>query len=176
MRAGRPSQRRWSCVARPLPLHSHHLDPVRYLVKDVFCRRAVPPFSAVLLLVALAACKGSESANAGPPAPGTPGWTPDAKIMATAGEVVIAAPSVRYTGGPVAAPGSVKGTVTTTLPLTPLAPIAAGRDSAVCNGATVPDSSAEQRGTGLGNVVVWLDGVRKGKTLSLERRLELESD
>jgi Carboxypeptidase regulatory-like domain len=165
-----------SCVARPLPLLSHHLDPVRYLVKDVLSRRVVPHFSVALVLLALAACKGSESANAGAPTPGTPGWTPDAKIMATAGDVVIAAPSVRYTGGPVATPGSVKGTVSMASPLAPLPPVAVGRDSAVCNGATVPDSSVQQRGTGLGNVVVWLDGVRKGKTLSLEKRLELESD
>jgi hypothetical protein len=34
----------------------------------------------------------------------------------------------------------------------------------------------QRRGTGLGNVVVWLDGVRHGKPLPLEKRLELESD
>jgi hypothetical protein len=145
-------------------------------VKDVPFRRATPLLPAALVLLALAACKGSESANASAPAPGTPGWTPDAKIMATAGEVVIAAPTVMYTGGPVAAAGTVKGTVTVASPIAPLPPAAVGRDSAVCNGATVPDSSVEERGAGLGNVVVWLDGIRKGKTPSLEKRLELESD
>jgi hypothetical protein len=97
--------------------------------------------------------------------------------MATAGPVVIAAPSVRYVGGPVATPGSVSGTVSlaAALPALPPIAVAGGRDSAVC-GATLPDSSLQQRGTGLGNAIVWLDGVRKGKPVPLERRLELESD
>jgi hypothetical protein len=30
--------------------------------------------------------------------------------------------------------------------------------------------------SGLGNALVWLDGVRKGKPVSLEKRIELESD
>jgi hypothetical protein len=127
------------------------------------------------VLLALLACKGGENADARAPGPGTPGWTPDAKIMATAGPVVIAAPSVQYVGGPVTTPGSVAGTITLAAPLPAPQPIAVGRDSAVC-GATVPDSSLQQRGTGLGNVVVWLDGVRKGKPIPLDKRLELESD
>jgi hypothetical protein len=69
----------------------------------------------------------------------------------------------------------VSGTVTLKSPLSPLPPTQTGKDSQVC-GATVPDSSLQQRGTGLGNVVVWLDGLRSGKPLPLERRLELESD
>jgi hypothetical protein len=145
-------------------------------VKDLPFRRATPLLPAALVLLALVACKGNESANASAPPPGTPGWTPDAKLMATAGEVVIAVPAAKYAGGPVAAPGSVKGTVTVASPIAPLPPAVVGRDSAVCNGATVPDSSVQQRGAGLGNVVVWLDGVRKGKMVPLDKRLELESD
>jgi hypothetical protein len=52
----------------------------------------------------------------------------------------------------------------------------AGADSAAC-GRTIPDSSLQQKGgPAVGGVVVWLEGVRKGKALPLERRLELESD
>jgi Carboxypeptidase regulatory-like domain len=100
------------------------------------------------------------------------------------GEVVIAPPRARYAAGPVASPGTVSGTVSLkgslnplAKPLAPLPPMPAGRDSALC-GKVLPDSSLQQKGTGggLGNVVVWLDGVRKGKPIPLEKRLELESD
>jgi hypothetical protein len=100
------------------------------------------------------------------------------------GEVVIAAPKGRYLGGPVASAGTVSGTVSLKAPLNPLAkgieplpPIPAGRDSALC-GKVIPDSSLQRKGTGggLGNVVVWLEGVRQGKPIPLEKRLELESD
>jgi hypothetical protein len=90
------------------------------------------------------------------------------------GEVVIAAPSKRYVAAPGPAGGSITGNVTLKSPL-PLQPLPAGRDSGVC-GKVVPDSSVQQKGSGLGNVVVWLDDVRKGKAIPLEKRLELESD
>lgn len=98
------------------------------------------------------------------------------------GEVVIAPPRSRYTAIPVAAPGTVSGIVSlkTSLnplakPLEPLPPMPAGRDSALC-GKLLPDSSLQQKGKGLGNSVVWLEGVRAGKAIPLEKRLELESD
>jgi hypothetical protein len=98
------------------------------------------------------------------------------------GEVVIAPPRARYTATAVAAPGTVSGVVSlkTSLnplakPLEPLPPMPAGRDSALC-GKLMPDSSLQQKGKGLGNVVVWLEGVRAGKPIPLEKRLELESD
>jgi hypothetical protein len=69
----------------------------------------------------------------------------------------------------------VTGTVTLKAPLTIATPVSTGKDSAVC-GRAIPDSSAQQKGAGLGNVVVWLDGVRKGKAIPLEKRIELESD
>jgi hypothetical protein len=91
------------------------------------------------------------------------------------GPVVIAKPKESYKAAPVSAGGSVSGTVTLASPLEPAEPIATGRDSTVC-GTAIPDSSVQQKGTGLGNVVVWLEGVRTGKALPLEKRLELESD
>ncbi len=95
--------------------------------------------------------------------------------MESAGEVVIPDLSSRYTVAPVGAPGTVAGTISLSSPIAVAAPLPAGRDGAVC-GATIPDSSVQQRGKGLGNVVVWLEGVRKGKPLPLEKRIELESD
>jgi hypothetical protein len=97
--------------------------------------------------------------------------------MATTGPAVILASSVKYVGGAVASPASVSGTISLAAPLpaAPPIPVGSGRDSATC-GAAVPDSSLQQRGAGVGNVVVWLEGVRKGKAIPLEKRLELESD
>jgi hypothetical protein len=92
-----------------------------------------------------------------------------------AGPVVIATPSARYSAGPVATPGSVAGTVRLESDLATLDPAPTGNDSVVC-GAAIPDGSVQRRGTGVGNVVVWLEGVRTGKPLPLEKRLELESD
>jgi hypothetical protein len=91
------------------------------------------------------------------------------------GPIVIAAPKSAYRAGAVAAGGSVTGLATLASPLTPAAPVSAGRDSAVC-GREILDSSLQQKGAGLGNVVVWLDGVRSGKPLPVDKRLELESD
>lgn len=91
------------------------------------------------------------------------------------GPVVIARPKEGYKPAAVPAAGSVSGTVTLASPLEPAEPIATGRDSAVC-GKAIPDSSVQRKGTGLGNVIVWIEGVRTGKALPLERRLELESD
>lgn len=118
-----------------------------------------------------AGCKGKEGRPGERSGPGAEA----ASEMEGAGEVVIAAPSGRYAGAAVTAPGIVSGTVTLSSPLTPAAPTATGRDSAVC-GAAIPDGSVQQKGTGLGNAVVWLDGVRKGKPVPLEKRIELESD
>jgi hypothetical protein len=91
------------------------------------------------------------------------------------GPVVIGTAKGSYTAASVARAGSVSGAVSLSSPLAPAQPVSAGRDSLVC-GSTIPDSSVQQKGTGLGNVVVWLDGVRSGKPLPVEKRLELESD
>ena len=91
------------------------------------------------------------------------------------GPVVIAKSGAAYKVAPVATPGSVTGTATLASAIAPGEPIVTGRDSLVC-GKTVADSSVQQRGSGLGNVIVWLDGVRAGKALPEDKRLELESD
>jgi hypothetical protein len=91
------------------------------------------------------------------------------------GPIVIAPSGAAYKAVSVAGAGAVTGVATLASPLTPAEPTATGRDSGVC-GRAIPDSSLQQRGAGLGNVVVWLDGVRAGKPLPLEKRIEVESD
>jgi len=94
--------------------------------------------------------------------------------IAAPSEVVIARPSQAYVAESVANPGRVTGTVSTSAPLAAKPPQPTGRDSALC-GASIPDLSVSQQGTALAGAVVWLEGIRRGKPLPLERRLELES-
>lgn len=130
------------------------------------------------LALALSACSG-EKGSAQARTQGQDGKTVDQESY---GEVVIAPPKARYAAGSVASAGTVSGIVTLKASMNPLAkkieplpPVATGADSAVC-GKVVADSSLILKGDGLGNAVVWLDGVRSGKALPLEKRLELESD
>jgi hypothetical protein len=131
--------------------------------------------AALGLVVVLAACRGSDSppptANAqttDPPAGYPAGLRPPA-------EVVIARPSAPYRADSVTGAGTLTGTIVTSAPIAPRPPAATGADSVVC-GPSVADSSAVQVGSGVGGAVVWLDDVRRGRPLPLERRLELESD
>jgi hypothetical protein len=91
------------------------------------------------------------------------------------GPVVIEKPDASYKVVSVASPATVSGTVRLRSPLQPLPPVATGADSSLC-GASITDSSVIAKdSTGLGNVIVWIEGLRSGKALPLERRLELES-
>jgi hypothetical protein len=93
----------------------------------------------------------------------------------TPAEIVIARPSAPYQPDATATVAAITGTVTAPASLTAGPPIATGRDSAIC-GPAVPDESVVRQGNGLGGAVVWLDDIRRGRPLPLERRLELESD
>jgi hypothetical protein len=101
--------------------------------------------------------------------------SPGAVEPELAGPVLISAPTAAYKTAPAPATGTVSGIASLASPLAPAEPVDAGRDSGVC-GKLIPDSSVQQKGAGLGNVVVWLDGARTGKPLPQEKRLELESD
>jgi hypothetical protein len=90
-------------------------------------------------------------------------------------EVIIAVPSAPYVAAAVASAGSVTGTISASADLKPSAPTPTGRDSAEC-GASIPDESVVRQGNGIGGAVVWLDDIRRGKSIPLERRLELEID
>jgi hypothetical protein len=129
-------------------------------------------FLAALALVTTAGCGGEGSGFSLTKKSRTAAGALEAELS---GPIVIQAAKGAYTAGPVAGAGSVSGAVNLSSPLTPAEPVSTGPDSAVCGGP-VPDSSVQQRGTGLGNVVVWLEGIRAGKPLPIERRLELESD
>ena len=89
-------------------------------------------------------------------------------------EVVIARPSAAYRADPAATGSAITGTVTAGS-ISLRAPASTGADSAVC-GASIPDESVVRQGNGLGGAVVWLDDIRRGRPLPLERRHELESD
>jgi hypothetical protein len=91
------------------------------------------------------------------------------------GPVIVEAPKSPYRTTPVSAAGRVTGTVALASPIAPADPIPTGRDSTLC-GRAIADSSVQQKGTGLGNVVVWLEGVRAGKALPEEKRIEVESN
>jgi hypothetical protein len=130
--------------------------------------------AALGLAALLAACRGSDA-----PPPTASAQTADTASGYTAGlrppaEVVIARPSGRYEADSVPAAGSITGTIVTSAPIAARPAVATGADSALC-GPAVADSSAVQSGNGLGGAVVWLDDVRRGRPLPLERRLELES-
>ena len=127
--------------------------------------------ASVAIAVALAACKDGDAPAA------TAGAQPSSQRGDSTPilEVVIARPSARYQPDPAATGAPITGTVTAPASLVAGSPIATGRDSVVC-GPAIADESVVREGNGLGGAVVWLDDIRRGRPLSLERRLELESD
>ena len=136
-------------------------------------RRRLSASLALLAALGLGACKGNADGRTAAAA-GVAGAQAPAGQDAAA-PVVIAVPAGRYTAGATGATGTIAGVASSTSPLAPLPALPVGADSAVC-GSSIADSSALQAGTGLGNVVVWLEGVRKGKPVTLDKRIEIESD
>ena len=127
---------------------------------------------AACTLLLTTACTGDAAGDAPRrAAPSTRGTT----AVEAPGDVVIAPPTAAYRLETVAAPGTVTGTTALASPLAPLPPIETGNASAMC-GPSMADESVQVQGGGLAGAVVWLDGVRSGKALGLERRIELESD
>ena len=123
----------------------------------------------VAFAATLAACKGDAPATARAAQASTA-----ADPLAPA-EIVIVRPTASYHADPAVTGAAITGTVTAPPSLTAGPPIATGRDSTIC-GAAVIDESVVRQGSGLGGAVVWLDDIRRGRPLPLERRLELESD
>jgi hypothetical protein len=161
-------------VARALPFRRLHTDPSDSHVIALPLRRTAP-LGAILLAFALplaAACGGDGSGFTLGKKSSTSAGAVDPELK---GPVVVDAPRSPYKVATVSAPGRVTGTVALASPIAPADPVPTGRDSIVC-GRTVVDSSVQQKGTGLGNVVVWLEGVRAGKALPEEKRIEVESN
>jgi hypothetical protein len=123
----------------------------------------------VAFAATFAACKGDAAATARAAQAST------AVDPLAPTEIVIARPTEAYHADAAVTGAAITGTVTAPVSLTAGPPIATGRDSAIC-GPTVPDESVVRQGTGLGGAIVWLDDIRRGRPLPLERRLELESD
>ncbi len=166
-------------VARALPSCRLHTDRPTISVNDAPVRAAAPSFLrrrslvlAVPLLLASGACGGDGGGSAFARKSRTSAGAIDPVLT---GPVVIARSASAYTVVTVATPGRVNGTVTLASSIAPAEPIDTGADSLVC-GKTVPDSSLQVKGSGLGNVVVWLDGIRAGKAFPEDKRIELESD
>ena len=127
------------------------------------------------MLVALFALACRDSAASGDRPASRASGDSSGTSLQPPGEIVIARPSRPYAEEAVSNGGSITGVVTVATPLKPAPPASTGRDSAQC-GPSIPDESVVQQGNSLGGVVVWLDDVRRGKPVPLERRLELESD
>jgi hypothetical protein len=128
---------------------------------------------AACVLSVASACTGDATGDAPRLGAATP-----AKSVTTAestGDVVIAPPTAAYTTVAVTTPGTVTGTATLRWTLAPLAPTETGDEAPLC-GPSMPDESVQMQRGGLAGVVVWLDGLRNGKALGLERRVELESN
>ena len=137
-----------------------------------FARTALP-LAAATVLVLLGGCRGSEAPAATARAQTASNAPREGPPIPT--EVVIGPPTARYQPDPAATGGAITGTVTTAAPLRSGPPASTGQDGAVC-GPSIPDGSVVQQGNGLGGAVVWLDDIRRGRPLPLERRHELESD
>jgi hypothetical protein len=135
--------------------------------------RTVLPLAAAALAALLGACRGSDAPAATTAAQSASNPAYDGPPIPT--EVVIARPSTRYQPDPTASGAAIAGTVSTTAPLSKGEPVSTGQASATC-GASIPDASVVQQGNGLGGAIVWLDDIRRGRPLPLDRRLELESD
>jgi hypothetical protein len=129
--------------------------------------------TAVVAALLTLGCRDSD-ASAGAPSRAGSGSANEGALVPP-GEVVIAPPSQPYTPTVVANGGSIAGTVSVSSPLQANPPVSTGRDGRVC-GPSIADESVIRQGNGLGGVVVWLEGIRRGKPIPLERRLELQSD
>ena len=118
------------------------------------------------------ACKG-DATNGAPRSAAASTASASGAIVESPGEVIIAPAPAKYTVSSAAAHGTVSGTVTLKSALAATPPVSTGADSSICGASVVEDAGVPAGG--VAGVVVWLEGVKSGKALGLERRLELES-
>ena len=130
------------------------------------------PAAFALALALSLACKGDTGGTSAKAAPSAPATNHES---AATGDVVIAKAAAPYRVVALTSVGSIAGSIALKGALAPLAPADAGKESAIC-GPSVPDESVQITGGGLAGVVVWLEGARSGKSLGLERRVELETN
>lgn len=145
------------------------IDDVPFQPTPPLPRRLLASFA----LLAACACQGDAAGDGGRRASTRTAAAANPSI--SDGEVVIAVPRSPYRVSNAASPGSVTGTVALRGAPASRPAISTGKDGAMC-GASIADESLKAQGGGLASAVVWLDGLRTGKPLGLERRVELESD
>ena len=127
----------------------------------------------VCAVLLTSACKGDAVGDT--PRRARAASAPGVTSAESQGDVIIAPPTAAYKTVAVSSPGTVSGTVMLKTALPPNAPTPTGNAAPQC-GDSIADESIVVLGGGLAGAVVWLDGVRTGKALGAERRLELESD
>ena len=118
-----------------------------------------------LALCTLASCNDDRTASNGEVAKTKQG---------TAVPPVITATSPTYSASATVQGGSITGTVDVDGPFPADTAIAATADQVVC--ADAPNDIAPHKGTRLGNVIVWLEGVKSGKALPLAKRYTVNQD
>lgn len=125
--------------------------------------------AAVLLVAALSACGRSDSTRRESDVGGGGGGDDGDAIAATLGFARQPAP---YTARPLEAFGRLTGAVEIEGPPPADSVVQPTLDQTVC-GTSFTLRGIERRGNRAAGVVIWLDGVRSGKPLPLERRFEI---
>ena len=164
-------------MARALPFHHAQYSHVS---TDIVIAASIESVSnhhrrAIAALLAVCVFAGCSQEGSESPRRAAAATRDSLHTQRTDGPVVIPLSATVYVGGDVPASGSVSGVVRLRSPIAPLAPMETGNDRILC-GPSMPDESVREKTGGLEGAVVWLDGVHRGKTLPLERRLELEID
>ncbi len=125
--------------------------------------------NSILIIFAAAACSRDDTAAAG---------TRDAarsRDRVAPRPAVITAPTQPYRVIPVAAGGSISGTLDVDGSIPSDTIIRPGVDQNVC-GTQILERRVTRSGTRIGGALVWLTDIRSGKALPLERRFELTND
>lgn len=123
----------------------------------------------IVILFVATACSRDDTASAGTRDDAN---SPDRVAPRPA---VITAPSQPYRVVPVAAGGSISGTVDADGLIPSDTIIRPALDQNVC-GTQILARRVERSGTRIGGALVWLTDIRSGKALPLERRFELTND
>jgi hypothetical protein len=151
-------------VARRLPF-SRSPTPVAEIVREIFARELR---AALLACLVVAACSGDSGAGRYPSSyQNTRRRTNDS----AAGSVDLG--SVEYKPAPVGTAGSLAGTIRLEgAASADSAPITI--DTKACGTRAQP--SVEATSKGLSDVIVWISGVKTGKELPIDKRVELSSE
>jgi hypothetical protein len=90
-------------------------------------------------------------------------------VDSSAGTVVLGISDHAYRSAPVASAGAIAGTIALQGQPTPDSVVAVTRDAELC-GDSASVTRLESEGSGLGNVLIWIEGITAGKALPEVRR------